>query len=81
MQINQKSQTLQNNLTYLRSQAASGKKFKGDKLILAIIISLAIMSAAVILALKLAIAIGTIWVGFLPLSIGWLILYPIFKKL
>ncbi len=53
----------------------------GNKLFLAVLLSLLVMGVAVLLGLQIASATGILWLGFLPLAAGWALLYPAFKKL
>ena len=56
-------------------------KLTGDRLFLAILLSFLVMSVAVLMAVQIASATGLVWLGFLPLCLGWLLLYPAFKRL
>ncbi len=53
----------------------------GKNLWAAITLSLLVMGIAVLMGLQLASVTGIFWLGFVPLSLGWAMLYPAFKKL
>ena len=62
-------------------QAKQDEALTGNKLFLAIMLSLLVMGVAVLMGLQLASITGSLWFGFAPLLLGWAMLYPAFKKL